>query len=71
MAYAYCLDCGSRIYLGRRPWVGQPAFCDECEADLEVVRVNPLELDWTDNLLEQEPEPDTSFELATASTVSR
>jgi lysine biosynthesis protein LysW len=54
MAFAYCPDCGSRIYLGQRPWKGQPAMCDRCEADLEVVRLNPPELDWTDNLLDED-----------------
>jgi DNA replicative helicase MCM subunit Mcm2 (Cdc46/Mcm family) len=56
MAFAYCLDCGSRIYLGAKPWKGQPVFCERCDADMEVTRVNPLELDWTDNLIDEEPE---------------
>jgi lysine biosynthesis protein LysW len=50
MAFAYCPDCGARIYLGRKPWLGQPAMCDQCEADLEVIRVNPPALDWVDNV---------------------
>ncbi len=50
MAFAYCLDCGGRIYLGRKPWVGQAAFCELCGADLEVIRINPLELELTDEL---------------------
>ena len=50
MAFAYCPDCGARIYLGRKPWLGQPAACDQCEADLEVTRVNPPILDWVDNV---------------------
>lgn len=62
MAFSYCPDCGSRVYLGHKPWVGQPVGCDRCNADLEVVEVNPPQLDWTENLLdeswEKEPEPD-------------
>jgi lysine biosynthesis protein LysW len=54
MAVAYCLDCGGRIYLGQRPWVGQAVFCSRCDADLEVIQTNPLELDWTDNLVDEE-----------------
>jgi lysine biosynthesis protein LysW len=54
MAVSYCLDCGGRIYLGQRPWVGQAAFCRRCGADLEVTHVNPLTLDWTDNLVDEE-----------------
>jgi lysine biosynthesis protein LysW len=52
MAFAYCPDCSARIYLGHKPWVGQPATCDHCESDLEVVQVNPPILDWTDGELE-------------------
>jgi hypothetical protein len=62
MAFAYCLDCGSRIYLGAKPWKGQPVFCERCDADMEVIRVNPLELDWTDNLIDEEPEPEQEQE---------
>jgi hypothetical protein len=56
MAVAYCLDCGRRIYLGHRPWVGQAAFCEHCDADLEVACVNPLELDWSDNMVDEDQE---------------
>jgi lysine biosynthesis protein LysW len=54
MAVAYCLNCGDRIYLGHRPWVGQAVDCDRCGADLEVTQVNPLDLDWTDNLVDDD-----------------
>lgn len=54
MAFAYCPDCAMRIYLGRRPWLGQPVFCDNCDADLEIVRVNPPQLDWVDELVDIE-----------------
>ena len=66
MAFAYCLDCGGRIYLGHRPWVGQSAFCDRCDADLEVTRINPLELDWIDNLVDSDRPQDLELELAPA-----
>jgi lysine biosynthesis protein LysW len=62
MAFAYCLDCGDRIYLGRKPWVGQPAFCEECGADLEVTHLNPLELEWTDDLVDADPEEESELE---------
>ena len=52
MAFAYCPDCAGRIYLGHKPWVGQPTACDYCESDLEVVQVNPPILDWADGELE-------------------
>jgi len=62
MAFAYCLDCGDRIYLGRKPWVGQPAFCEQCGADLEVTRINPLEVEWTDDLVDTDPEEEPALE---------
>lgn len=64
MAFAYCPECSARIYLGRKPWKGQPAFCDNCEADLEVVSLNPPGLDWTDNLFEEDlEEQDQTVEM--------
>lgn len=62
MAFTYCVDCGERIYLGRRPWVGQPAFCNRCGADLEVISLNPLELDWPDNLVDDDGEEGTALD---------
>jgi len=63
VAIAYCPDCGNRIDLGRKPWVGQAAFCQKCDADLEVIRTNPPELDWSDNLVDENWEKDWKFEL--------
>ena len=62
MAFAYCLDCGDRIYLGRKPSVGQEAFCEHCGADLEVIRTNPLELEWSDYVIDTDPEEELELE---------
>jgi lysine biosynthesis protein LysW len=59
MAVAYCLDCGGRIYLGRRPWLGQAAFCERCGCDLEVTKVSPLTLDWIEVLADDDWEQDS------------
>lgn len=56
MAVAYCLECGARIYMGRKPWIGQAVFCDRCEADMEVTRVSPLQLELTENLIDRDTE---------------
>jgi alpha-aminoadipate carrier protein LysW len=53
MAVAYCIDCGQRLYLGERAWVGQAVFCNRCGADLEVTQVNPPVLEWTDDLVDE------------------
>jgi lysine biosynthesis protein LysW len=49
MAFAYCPDCSGRIYVGRKPWIGQPVTCDSCYAELEIVELNPPALDWADS----------------------
>jgi lysine biosynthesis protein LysW len=54
MAFAYCLVCGGRIYVGRTPWIGQAAFCERCGSDLEVTQVSPLTLDWSDDLADED-----------------
>jgi lysine biosynthesis protein LysW len=66
MAFAYCPDCAGRIYLGRKPWVGQPASCDYCDADLEVVGLNPLQVDWADEAPAPEAAEDWAHELEEA-----
>jgi lysine biosynthesis protein LysW len=66
MAFAYCPDCAGRIYLGRKPQLGQPAVCDYCDADLEVVGLNPPELEWTDNVTDDDLEEDWEFALEKA-----
>ncbi len=43
---ARCPECDSRIYFDRRPDNGQMIVCPECEACLEVIRNNPIRLDW-------------------------
>jgi alpha-aminoadipate carrier protein LysW len=46
MASAYCPDCDGRIVLNPTPKVGKRLTCPHCDADLEVIDVDPLELDW-------------------------
>ena len=47
MATAYCPDCDEKISLNSKPVVvGQKLTCPHCDADLEVISVDPLELDW-------------------------
>jgi lysine biosynthesis protein LysW len=45
MASAYCPDCDENIHL-RSPKVGQKLFCPNCETEVEVISVDPLDLDW-------------------------
>jgi hypothetical protein len=46
MAIAFCPDCEEPIRLASRPKVGLRLSCRSCSAELEVIEVSPLELDW-------------------------
>jgi lysine biosynthesis protein LysW len=46
MAVAFCPECSEGVKLGDRPQEGQRVTCAVCGADLEVISVTPLELDW-------------------------
>ena len=41
-----CLDCEQKIQLSFEPVLGQIIACPHCEAEFEVIAVNPVELDW-------------------------
>ncbi len=41
---AHCPECGADIDVGDEVEEGQTLDCPECEATLEVVAANPLEL---------------------------
>lgn len=43
---ARCPECDSRIYFEKRPDAGEIIICPECEASLEIIRTNPIRLDW-------------------------
>ncbi|MGI5915701.1 MAG: lysine biosynthesis protein LysW [Anaerolineae bacterium] len=46
MPYAVCPACDEDVHLPGRPRMGDVLFCPSCEAELEVVSTNPLDLDW-------------------------
>jgi len=43
---AFCIHCDQRIDLGLWPGEGWRVTCPACGAYLEVISVNPVELDW-------------------------
>ena len=43
---AKCPACDNKIKLISKPYMSQRLICTSCEAPLEVVRTNPLVLDW-------------------------
>ncbi|MEZ5424810.1 MAG: hypothetical protein R2747_00975 [Pyrinomonadaceae bacterium] len=45
MPTAACPECSEEVYVDADTEQGDIVFCDECGADLEVVGLDPLELD--------------------------
>jgi lysine biosynthesis protein LysW len=43
---ARCAECESRIYFNTEPEIGTVVTCKECGTKLEVIELNPIELDW-------------------------
>jgi len=41
-----CIDCNRPIKLDFRPVVGDIITCPSCSVELEVIGVEPVELDW-------------------------
>ena len=48
MGMALCPDCGQIVEL-EEPELGQVLSCPNCRAQLEVLNLEPLELDWAYN----------------------
>lgn len=44
---ATCPSCYTRIRFRERPRLREIIVCHECEETLEVVRLNPLKLEWS------------------------
>ncbi len=42
----YCPDCDAKIAFNPVAKLGQKVTCPECSAELEVIGLDPLELDW-------------------------
>jgi alpha-aminoadipate carrier protein LysW len=46
MEAAECIACGNEIAFREDPKMGQLVKCKRCDAELEVVWLDPIELDW-------------------------
>ena len=38
--------CGASVEVPEKAKVGSIVFCEQCDAELEVITLQPLELDW-------------------------
>jgi hypothetical protein len=43
---AKCPSCKEKIYVGEHPIRGKFILCKFCEEELEIVKLNPVILDW-------------------------
>ena len=41
-----CPNCGSNVPLPEEKNIGDYVFCPECNTELEIINLNPIELDW-------------------------
>jgi len=52
---AFCPECDEEIDFSQAsPKVGLKFACPNCDANLEVVSVNPLKLDWDDEAFDDD-----------------
>ncbi|MDX1612978.1 MAG: hypothetical protein R3300_01635 [Candidatus Promineifilaceae bacterium] len=62
MASAFCPDCNQKIVLGPKPRKGQWVVCPHCNAELEIVSIRPLELDWASDIDDDEDDEELDFD---------
>jgi lysine biosynthesis protein LysW len=46
MQDAKCPMCGATVQVSEKKKMGDIVFCDQCDAELEIVSLKPIELDW-------------------------
>jgi hypothetical protein len=46
MPYAVCPGCDENVYISSRVKVSAIVHCSHCDSDLEVISIDPYELDW-------------------------
>lgn len=47
--FVFCLDCEQIITLEYKPKTGERVVCPGCEAEMEIVGTDPVQLDWAYN----------------------
>jgi lysine biosynthesis protein LysW len=62
MPYATCPQCDEEIYFAETPDIGDVVRCPTCDTRLEVVDLNPIELDWPWEAEELDDDDDDELE---------
>jgi hypothetical protein len=50
----FCRACHSRIRFDRRPNLFDIITCPECEEEFEVIALSPIQLDWPNDIGDEE-----------------
>ncbi len=53
---ANCISCQAMVDAGSHPRLGDILICPKCDARLEVIWLDPLELDWPADEYEDDDE---------------
>ena len=61
MVTAVCPECRYGINLGVQPYEGQRVICAGCGANLEVISLEHLELDWVYDAPHHNPEEEREW----------
>jgi lysine biosynthesis protein LysW len=61
MSEAVCASCGAQVSVKGTPKIGMHVTCKSCDTELEVVWLDPLELDWPMDEFEGELEDDVDL----------
>ena len=60
--YGYCPDCDERLAFQKKPALGKIFDCPECGASLEVIDLNPIELTWANDDVDDYGDYDDEYE---------
>lgn len=57
-----CPFCGAKVTLPKSIKTGDLIYCSECDAELEVISLSPVELDWPLEAYEEDYEYEDEYE---------
>ena len=59
---AYCPSCDNPVHLSGTVRIGRKFECKACNAELEVVELNPIVLDWVFDYEDTADDPYTDYD---------
>jgi transcription elongation factor Elf1 len=43
-----CLACADDVYVGLDPKIGSYIYCNNCDAEFQIIAIEPVLIDWPD-----------------------